>query len=117
MLNLSLSSLDVFNSFSGFYNLFIYPTILYLDVNLANINDSQSSIQYIFMKIVDNPLIEPLSLPTAWCLEWPNLSVYHVEKYTNPIESLKTKMLVIAETKHVDISFNESLIIHEYINI
>jgi len=113
--SLPFSSFSHSNLFSGLYNPFVYTATFCLDASLANIHDPESFVKYISMEIAENPLVGQTGLLAAACLGWPNLTAYHVEKYTDRVGQLKNKMLVIAETNNVGAPYSGSLATYEYI--
>ena len=113
--NLSFSSFDASNPLSGIYNPFVYPAILCLDTSYANIRDPETFVEYVSNQIAENSLVGYQGVEAAWCLSWPNLTTYNIEKYTAPFTQLHNKILIIAETNNPGTFYNGVLATYEYI--
>ena len=82
----------------------------------------ESTLRLLLLTIISNqlatldPIVAYMSLSTAVCLGWPNLTSYDAERYTGPFpNALKNKMLVVGVTDSALNSYTASLRTYQYI--
>lgn len=83
----------------GIFNPFAYRANFCLDCSFEGIDTFHTWLEQYYKQVNTNPLVAYLSIFSAACLTWPNLTGYGVERYTGPVpEKLRNKMLVIGVT-------------------
>lgn len=92
------------------------PATICLDTNSVHIGTVSDFAKYLSLQVNQNVIVSMQGLQYAVCLNWPNLTDFHVEKYRDPFpKSIKNKILVIGETNNPYSSYKGSIATYEYI--
>jgi hypothetical protein len=114
--NLSFSSINERDIFSGSSNQIMDEIFFCLDNSFQGINDSTSFATYLSGQIKDDPLIAYQGIGYADCIGWPNLASYNPEKYTESFPSnIHNKMIIIAEPNNPFTSINASINAYQFV--
>ena len=115
--NETFANMPVDDPLAGDWNPFAFEDRLCYDNSFAGINTQATFVDYLSKQLATlDPIVAYMSISTAVCLGWPNLTAYDLERFTGSFpKTLKNKMLVVGVTDSAGNSYTASLRTYEYI--
>ena len=115
--NLPFSLFNQNDPLAGEDNPFLFPAILCLEANFSGLDNPTIFAEHVSKLVEISPLPAYISIFVAFCLGWPNLSSYNVERFTENIfpSNIRDKLLIIGGTNDAITPFHGALDTYEYV--
>lgn len=114
--NLTFASFDPDNApFAGTFNPF--PVTACVESSFVNIHDNESFIDYVSKQLAINPVIGYRGVfGYGYCVGWPNLTSYDVEKFTGPFPSqINNQIVIVARTYNLGFPMGAALNTYKFV--